>query len=786
MGIPLQALLVEDSPSDAELLLIALAEAGYGVQHERVQNAADLLAALEARSWDIVLCDYVMPGFSAPEAIRLVRQYSPDVPMIVISGTIGEEQAVEAIKLGATDYLLKDRLAGIGLAVRRALGQRQDSRAHAAATKALLRSEESLAQAQRIAHIGSWDLDLEDLDNLDANPLRWSDELFRIFGYQPGEIEVTNEIFFRRVHPDDRQKIRAAVAETLKSGRTYSIDHRIVLADGRERVVHEQATLLRDSAGKPVHLIGTAQDVTERWHTAEVLRESEERFRQMIENGSDIIALIDQQGIIRFQSPSTERILGHTPASMVGRRIEEYVHPDDLLKVQASIQRVMTSQAKPTPVEYRCRHRDGGWRAIQSFGKVMQAGKAGESMVVVNSRDVTESRALEEQLRQSQKMEAIGQLSGGVAHDFNNLLTVIKGHIGLLRARGQVSPEITGAIQQIDEAANRAANLTRQLLTFSRQQVMETAELNLTGIVMNMAKMLRRLLSENIEMELLAADQPLPIRADEGMVEQVLLNLVVNARDAMPRGGRLEVGTASADFDGNAPHPARAGAFACLYVRDTGTGIAPEVMSRIFEPFFTTKGIGQGTGLGLATVYGVMQQHSGWVTVESTVGQGSTFRAYFPREAIALPAMAPGAVASALPGGHEGILLVEDEAAVRDIAQAALTGLGYRVFAATSGLAALREWEIHRHEVDLLLTDLVMPEGVTGRDLALRLREAAPNLRIIFMSGYSYDVAGHDLALTEGVNYLPKPFDLAGLARIVRTRLDHDASRSPFGREVPG
>ena len=549
---------------------------------------------------------------------------------------------------------------------------------------------------------------------------------------------------------------------------------------GGQQAKTSQMLTLAEKSGRA--LLSVLED--EKLATAN-LRESEERFRQMIANGSDIIALIDQKGIIRFQSPSTERVLGHTPASMVGHRIEDYVHPDDLAKVRESIQRVLSGQSKPTPVEYRCRHLDGSWRSLQSFGKEMQSGKAGESIMVVNSRDVTESRALEEQLRQSQKMEAIGQLSGGVAHDFNNLLTVIKGHIGLLRAKGQVSPEITGAIQQIDDAANRAANLTRQLLTFSRQQVMETADLNLTGVVMNMAKMLRRLLSENIEMELVAADHPLPIRADEGMVEQVLLNLVVNARDAMPRGGRLEVGTASADFDGTASHPARAGEFACLFVRDTGQGIAPEIMSRIFEPFFTTKGVGKGTGLGLATVYGVMQQHNGWVTVESAVGEGTTFRAYFPRHAINLPAMAAGAAAAAIPGGHEGILLVEDEATVRDIAQAALTGLGYRVFTATSGLAALQVWELHRHEVDLLLTDLVMPEGVTGRDLALRLRETAPKLRIIFMSGYSYDVAGDDLALTEGVNYLPKPFDLASLARIVRTMLDRDATRPPFGRERP-
>ncbi len=509
------------------------------------------------------------------------------------------------------------------------------------------------------------------------------------------------------------------------------------------------------------------------------LRESEERFREMITNGSDIIALVDQRGIIRFQSPSTQRILGHLPEEMIGRRIEEYVNPEDMAKVGEALKRVLSSRARPTPVEYRCRHLDGSWRTLQSFGKVMTE-KAGESLIVVNSRDVTEARQLEEQLRQSQKMEAIGQLSSGVAHDFNNLLTVIKGYIGLLRAKGQVSPEIYGAIQQIDEAADRATNLTRQLLTFSRQQIMQPADLNLNGVVLNMAKMLRRLLSESIEMEVEAAEQPVWIRGDEGMVEQVLLNLVVNARDAIPRAGRLRVSTMTVEFTEADVAPARPGVYACLAVSDTGTGIAPEVLPRIFEPFFTTKGVGKGTGLGLATVYGVMQQHGGWITVESTVGQGTTFRAYFPRPAGAPSLATPGPAVAALRGGHEGILLVEDEPSVREIAQAALTGLGYRVITADSGLAALQIWEAHRHEIELLLTDLVMPGGITGRDLALRLRASEPRLPVVYMSGYSYEVAGDDFSLEEGVNYLSKPFDLASLARIVRASLERGATRQPF------
>jgi CheY-like chemotaxis protein len=379
-------------------------------------------------------------------------------------------------------------------------------------------------------------------------------------------------------------------------------------------------------------------------------------------------------------------------------------------------------------------------------------------------------------------MDAIGQLAGGVAHDFNNLLTVINGHIGLLQMKGQASPALTNSIQQIAEAANRAGNLTRQLLTFSRQEVMEPADHNLNSLVANLLKMLRRLLGEHIELEVDYAPMSLPIRADEGMVEQVLLNLVVNARDAMAKGGTLRIATAPVDLtesDVQGQPQLRPGRFACLMVSDTGHGIAPEILPRIFEPFFTTKEAGKGTGLGLATVYGVMQQHEGWVTVESTPGCGTTFRAYFPRLHSAV--IEAAAVQSlGIRGGHETILFVEDEEAVRILGEAALVGLGYRVLCAASGMEALQIWQAHRHEIDLLVTDLVMPGGINGRELAERLQPDQPRMPVIYMSGYSLEVAGKDLTLVEGRNYMAKPFDVAKLAKTVRSNLDRSGSRKPF------
>lgn len=288
--------------------------------------------------------------------------------------------------------------------------------------------------------------------------------------------------------------------------------------------------------------------------------------------------------------------------------------------------------------------------------------------------------------------------------------------------------------------------------------------------------------AEHIELQVDYSAGPVPIRADEGMVEQVLLNLTVNARDAMPKGGVLRIATAPVDISETEArgqpqiHPGR---FACLLVSDTGHGIQPEILSRIFEPFFTTKAAGQGTGLGLATVYGVMQQHEGWISVESTPGCGTTFRAYFPRLASAVPEVA-AAQSAGIRGGHETIFFVEDEEAVRTLGAAALAGLGYRVICAASGVEALQLWQAHRHEIDLLVTDLVMPGGINGRELAERLLPDHPKMPVIYMSGYSHEVAGKDLLLVDGRNYLAKPFDVAKLAKTVRTNLDRSGSRKPF------
>jgi PAS domain S-box-containing protein len=768
MAQPLKILIAEDNRADAELLLRELRRAGFAPDWHRVETETEYRSHLHA-GLDLVLSDFEMPQFSGLAALKILQETGLPIPFILVSGTIGEDTAVLMMKHGAADYLLKDRLARLGQAITHALEQTR-----------LRRQQKETVEALRLFRtlVDQSNDAFEVIDPATGRFLDIKDKWLTDLGYTRAEyLALRVWDIDRDIEPAAWQKM----AEKIRVTGFQSNEGRHWRKDGSSFPIEFNAKWVRIDRD---YIVAVVRDITERKQAEAAMRSSEDHLRQLLENGSDIIAVLDATGIIRYQSPSTLRVLGYRPDELTGHHSMEFIYPEDQAAVVEAMQRALTGQERPTPLEYRVRHRDGSWLTLQSLGKRM-TGDEGEQLVVVNSRDVTQSRQLEEQLRQSQKMEAIGQLSGGVAHDFNNLLTVIKGHIGLLQARGLVSSEIAASLSQIDGAADRAANLTRQLLAFSRQQVMQTVEVNLNGIVLNLTKMLRRLLTENIAMEVGCAAEPMMIRADAGMVEQVLLNLVVNARDAMPKGGRLIVSTGVVNFPeatGRGPEQSRPGEFVCLTVSDTGTGIDPEILPHIFEPFFTTKEVGKGTGLGLATVYGVMQQHEGWVSVESVPGQSTTFRAYFPRLTSANPEAPSGAATEQIRGGHEVILLVEDEWAVREITDAALKALGYQVFCAASGLVALQVWQEHRHEIGLVLTDLVMPDGINGRDLALRLRSDRPDLPIIYMSGYSHEVAGEGLVLHEGTNYLAKPFELSTLAKIVRGSLDRGGSRQPFGR----
>ena len=503
-------------------------------------------------------------------------------------------------------------------------------------------------------------------------------------------------------------------------------------------------------------------------------RESEIRLSALVQHSSDAISIIDREGYVFYTSPANKAIFGYGAEDLQGRRLREMIHPDDCERALNIVSEVITEPGKPRSITARVRNRDRDWIHVESVltNLLDQSAIAG---IVINSRDVSERkraeealRESEERLRQAQKMEAIGQLAGGVAHDFNNLLAVIIGYADMLLRRASTDDRTLQQISEIKKAGDRAKALTSQLLAFSRKQVLQPKVLDLNGVIKDLDKMLRRLIGENIEMQALLKDDLGNVRADPGRIEQVLLNLVVNARDAMPDGGKLIVKTKNVRIGEcyTQSNPAlNAGLYVMMSVADTGCGMSEEVQSRIFEPFFTTKETGRGTGLGLSTVYGIIQQSGGHVQVMSKPGEGTTFRIYLPRidEAVKSDARE----SAQLSAGTETVLLVEDEEAVRHMAQEILTSNGYRVLDAGDGVDAVELSSGYNGPIDLMVTDVVMPR-LGGRELAERLSVTRPDMRVLYMSGYTDDAIVHHGVLDGRAAFLEKPFTPDALAIKIR------------------
>ncbi len=755
------------------------------------------------------------------------------------------------------------------------------------AEEALKQSESQLAEAQRLAHIGSWNWDLL------QNVLTWSDQHYRIFGVEPGDINVGyDEVVFDFIHPEDRQLVRDVVAKSIDSGEPFNFYYRIVRRDGEERIIQSTGSIETNERGQPIRIFGTAQDVTERRRIEQELRQSEERYRDLVENAQDIIYSHDLQGNYTSSNRAGEEITGYTQAEALRLNLEETIAPECLDKAREMLARKLASEkitayeleliAKdghrvPVEVNTRLILQDGvpvgvtgiarditerkaaeaelrrlaaaveetadsivitdkegniqyvnpAFERISGYAKeevlnqnprFLKSGKtepaiykelwetiargevwAGhltnrrkdgsffeervtisavcdESNEIVNyvavKQDITDFVRLEGQLRQSQKLEAIGQLAGGVAHDFNNLLTVIGGYSSILLGKMPPDSPHRSSIEEIKKAGDRASSLTRQLLAFSRKQILQPKVLDLNLVVTDLEKMVRRLIGEDIDLLTITSPVLGKVKADPGQIEQVLLNLIVNARDAMPKGGKLTIETRNVVLseDYAQRHATIPGPCVMLAVCDTGQGMEASILQRIFDPFFTTKGSGKGTGLGLATVYGIVKQSGGNIWVYSEVGRGSTFKVYLPR--VDEPGEGEEVVGSgSIPQGTELILLVEDEDQVRAILKHILEGQGYHVLAASNGEEALSISRDLKRDIKLMITDVVMPQ-MSGRQLAERVLALRPHLPILFMSGYTDDAIVRHGLLDEKLNFIQKPFDSASVGRKVREVLD--------------
>ncbi len=503
----------------------------------------------------------------------------------------------------------------------------------------------------------------------------------------------------------------------------------------------------------------------------EARRQSEEQYRNLVDGVRDIIFALTPDGAIAALNPAFEAITGWPRDEWLGRPFEGLVHPADLPEALELFGRVLRGEARPTS-QFRIRTRGGEYR-LAEFSASAQLRDGVLASILGIGRDVTERVQLEQQLRQAQKMEAVGRLAGGIAHDFNNILTAITGYVDLLLEDLGATDPRRGDAQEVRKAADRAAALTRQLLAFSRQQVLQPRVLDLNALVTELEKMLHRVLGEDIDFATRLAPALGAVKADPGQLEQVIMNLAVNARDAMPRGGKLTIETGDADFDegyARAHFPATPGRYVMLAVTDTGVGMTPDVQAHLFEPFFTTKEKGQGTGLGLAMVYGIVKQSGGFIWVYSEPGHGTAVKIYLPH--VAEAAQPPtAATPAAAKRGTETVLLAEDEAPVRAVARQVLERHGYTVLEAPSAEAALDVARHYSGAIHLLLTDVVMP-GMSGHDLAKRLAALRPEVRVVYMSGYTDDAITRHGVLEPGLAFVQKPFTPDAIARKVREVLD--------------
>jgi two-component system cell cycle sensor histidine kinase/response regulator CckA len=891
MTRPLRVLHLEDNPRDAEMVRCRLEADGVSCAIQLTNGKASFEAALAREPFDLIISDYNLPGYDGLAALKQAQAAQPDVPVILISGTVSEEEAVKVLRVGATDYLIKTRLDRLAPAALRAIEEAETRLTRRRAEVALAQSERrkgaildsvldcivtigadgrviefnaaaertfgyTKAQAigcllseliipplHRAAHaagmaryldtgegplignvieitamrsdgselpvelaitailgeeapiftgvlrditarkradetrarlaaiVDSSDDAIFSMD-LDGTLLTWNAGAERLYGYAAREVIGRSRTILAPPGTTGEFTEILAKAARGETGEPFETQRR--RKDGSLVDISITISPMTDASGRVTNMSAIARDISSRKRAEVAVRAADERMRFALESANVGIWDMDYTTGALTWSETLESQYGLQPGTF-GGTFEAFlprIHPDDREAVVDTIGRAVQSGTDFT-TEHRAVWPDGTVRWLSGAGRIYIGDQRKPVRGVGISLDVTERRGLAAQYQQAQKMEAIGQLAGGVAHDFNNLLTVILGNCELAMEDVGGDNPCRDTLTEIQTAGLSAAALTRQLLALSRKEIIAPTLLDLNVVLADIRAMLRRLIREDVEVVLGLRPELAPVKADRGQMEQIILNLAVNARDAMPKGGTLTIEISNVELD---DHYAKAhvgvtpGPYVALTVSDTGAGMTPEVQARLFEPFFTTKEVGKGTGLGLATVHGIVSQSGGSVRVTSQPGKGTAFQVYLPRaDEAGLSADVPAPVARARAGG-ETVLLVEDADGLRVLATKLLERLGYAVLVAANADEALQVFEAHP-SIDVLLTDVVMPGG-SGPELTSRLVERRPGLQVIYMSGYTDETIVHHGVLEPGIAFLQKPFSSETLGRKIREVLD--------------
>jgi len=759
----LRVLYLEDSPADRELVEELLRAEQLASSFVMVESREEFEKAIDEGNIDLILSDYSLPSFDGLAALAIAREKCPQIPFILLSGVMGEERAVESLKQGAIDYVLKQRIERLVPSIRRAIREVAERRKRLEAEEQLRVSEEQLRQITD--NVSDLIIQLD----LDGN-WQYCSPSYRRLQDEPASLPSTP--FLEQVHPNDREAVEKTFRQTIRTGVGQRMEFRIRLRDEGVRHLESQFNVVCDEKGAVNSVIIVCRDITDRRHAEEQIRAQ----AALLDKAQDAITVCDMDDCVVYWNKGAEHLYGWSEEEVRGRNLHELLH-DEITEAVSEAREVVRHNGE-WQGDLRQHTRDGREVVVQSrWTLVKDSDGQPKSQLIINT-DVTDKKMNESQFLRSQRLESLGALASGIAHDLNNMLAPIILASQLLRMRVDDS-EGQHWLDTLESTTQRGASLIRQVLSFAKGDQGDRVDLSVGHLVNEVATILKQTLNRSIQIQVSKAEDLWPVRGDPTQLHQVLMNLCVNARDAMPNGGRIHISAENAVIKNTDPvlmKGGNPGMHVLITVADTGSGISGELLDRIFDPFFTTKERGKGSGLGLTTVQTILKNHGGFVTVESQLRRGTRFKVYLPAVS-ASPVTRPAETSRpSLPRGDgETILLVDDEAAFREITQATLEKYGYRVLAAADGTEALTLFMQNRNEVKLVMTDIMMPV-MDGAELIRALIKMDVDVRFIAISGLleTEKAAVEEAAPGSEVEFLAKPFSTDNLLLTVHEVLHRE------------